>query len=271
MVVRFAPPHCTCDAARKPLPVNVRVSAPDAAFADAGRIEASVGTGFGVMVNETVADVPPPGAGFTIVTAAVPVEARSVARIAAVNCVELTKVVVRFAPPHCTCEVAMNPLPLTVNVKAPELIAAAGGWMPDKTGAGLAVIAKDNPAEVPPPGVALTTVTVAVPAAATSAMVMAAVSCVALTYVVVRLLPFHCTCDEAMNPLPLTVSENAADPAAVVAGAIEAIAGVGLLTLKIAAAELPPPGAGVVTVTDAVPAAARSAAVIAAISCVDPI
>ena len=271
MVVRFAPPHCTCDAVRKPLPVNVSVRAPDAAFADAGRIEASVGVGFGVMVNETVEDVPPPGVGFTTVTAAVPVDARSVARIAAVNCVELTKVVVRFAAPHRTCEVEMNPLPLTVSVNAPELIAAADGWMLDRTGAGLEVIAKDNPAEVPPPGVALTTVIVAVPAAATSATVMAALSCVALTYVVVRLLPFHWTCDDAMNPLPLTVSENAAAPASAVPGAMEAIAGAGLLTLNVAAAELPPPGVGVVTVTDAVPAAARSAAVIAAISCVDPI
>jgi hypothetical protein len=270
VVVRFAPPHCTCDVAKKPLPVNVSVSAPDAAFADAGKIEASVGAGFGVMVNETLEEVPPPGAGFTTVTAAVPVEARSVARIAAVNCVELTNVVVRFAPLHFTCDVEMNPLPSRVNVNAPELIAAADGWMPDRTGAGLAVIAKDNPAEVPPPGVALITVTVAVAAAATSVAVIAAVSCVALTYVVVRLLPFHSTCDAAMNPLPLTVSENAADPAAAVSGAIEAIAGAGLLTLNVAAAELPPPGVGVITVTDAVPAAAKSAAVIVAISCVDP-
>jgi hypothetical protein len=257
-----------------PLPVTVNVHEPDAALAEAGRIEAIVGAGLGVMVNETEEDVPPPGAGFTTVTAAAPVPARSAARIAAVNCVELTKVVTRLAPPHCTCELAMNPLPFAVKLNAPELIAADGGWMPDRSGMGLAVIAKDKPAEVPPPPPekdGLATVTAAVPAAVTSDAVMAAVNCVAPTYVVMRFVPFHCTCDEAINPLPLMVRGKAAEPAAAVAGVMEAIAGVGLLTLNVAAAELPPPGVGFITVTEALPAVAKSAVVIAAVSWVDPI
>src|SRR5580658_6329928 len=96
-------------------------------LADVGKTEATVGVGLAVIANETEEDVPPPGAGVTTVTAVVPVLVRSDARIAAVNCVELTKVVTRFVPFHCTCEVAMNPLPFTVKVKAPELIAAAAG------------------------------------------------------------------------------------------------------------------------------------------------
>ena len=121
------PFHCTCEADRNPEPVTVSVNAPDDTLADAGRIEASAGVGFAVIANETEEDVPPPGAGVTTVTAAVPVLLRSDARIAAVNCVALTKVVTRLAPFHCTCEVAMKPLPFTVKVNAPELMAAAAG------------------------------------------------------------------------------------------------------------------------------------------------
>jgi hypothetical protein len=53
------------------------------------------------------------------------------------------------------------------------------------------VIVNVSALEVPPPGVGFTTVMAAVPTAAMSAAVMAAVNCVALTNVVVRALPFH--------------------------------------------------------------------------------
>ena len=54
--------------------------------------------GGGVIVNVSGDDTPPPGAGVATVTAAVPCDARSPARMVARNCVLLTKVVVRFAP-----------------------------------------------------------------------------------------------------------------------------------------------------------------------------
>ena len=45
--------------------------------------------------------------------------------------------------------------------------------------------------ELPPPGAGFAVVTFAVPAVATSAAVIDAVSCVELTYVVAALVPFH--------------------------------------------------------------------------------
>ena len=53
--------------------------------------------------------------------------------------------------------------------------------------------ANDTAFDAPPPGAGLNTVTLAVPAVAMSANVIAAVSCVPLTYVVVRFSPFQRT------------------------------------------------------------------------------
>jgi hypothetical protein len=122
--------------------------------------------------------------------------------------------------------------------------------------------------DVPPPGVGLKTVTLAVPAVAISAAVIAAVSCVPLTYVVVRSEPFHLTIEPLTKLVPFTVSVKAPPSAVAEDGLRLVIAGAGLLMVKICAFDVPPPGVGLNTVTLAVPALAMSAAVIAAVSCV---
>jgi hypothetical protein len=61
---------------------------------------------------------------------------------------------------------------------------------------------------------------------------------------------------------------NAALPAATELGFRAVSVGEGLSTAKVCPPDVPPPGAGVETVTVAVPLAARSAAVICACSCV---
>ena len=48
----------------------------------------------------------------------VPAVVRSLARIVAVTCVELTKVVVRFEPANCTTDVDTKFVPFTVSVNA---------------------------------------------------------------------------------------------------------------------------------------------------------
>ena len=133
-----------------------------------------------------------------------------------------------------------------------------------------AVIVKLAPLEVPPPGAGLKTVTVAVPAVAMSAAVMAAVTCVAETNVVVRLVPFQRTAEPEMKFVPLTVRVKAEPPAMAEVGLKEPMVGTGLLAVivKLAPLEVPPPGAGLKTVTVAVPAVAMSAAVMAAVTCV---
>src|SRR5438128_11507817 len=99
----------------------------------------------------------------------------------------------------------------------------------------------------PPPGVALKTVMAAIPAAATSAALICAVSWVPLTKVVGRSTPFHLTTDPLMKSLPFTVKTNAASPAVLFAGEIVEMTAIGLLTVKLTALDIPPPGAGLKT------------------------
>lgn len=68
--------------------------------------------------------------------------------------------------------------------------------------------------------------------------------------------------------VPLTVSTKAASPAVLLVGEMLVSVGAGLSIAKSATFDIPPPGAGLVTVTDAVPAVLISAAVILAVSCV---
>ena len=60
------------------------------------------------------------------------------------------------------------------------------------------------------------------------------------------------------------MSVNAPLPTAALLGEIELSVGAGLLIVNVLAAEVPPPGVGLNTVTGAVPAVAMSAAVICA-------
>src|SRR5207249_10332825 len=111
-------------------------------------------------------------------------------------------------------------------------------------------------------------VTAAGPAVGMSAAGVAAVSCVADTYVVVRAAPFQRTTELGTRFVPVTVSVNAGPPATAEDGLSAVAVGTGLLAavmVNVSALELPPPGAGLNTVTCAVPAAAMSAAGIAAV------
>ncbi len=163
----------------------------------------------------------------------------------------------------------MKPLPLTVSVKAAPPAVREVGLMLEIAGTGGSLIVKVWALEVPPAGAGLNTVTVAVPAAAMSEAGIAAVSRVEETYVVVRLAPFHWTTEPELKPLPLTVSVKAALPEYAVVGLRLFVVGKGLLIVKVWALEVPPPGAGLNTVTVAVPAVAMSAAAIAAVNRVE--
>ena len=131
-----------------------------------------------------------------------------------------------------------------------------------------ALMVKVKAPEVPPPGVGVNTVTEAEPAVAMSAAEMAAVSWVLLTKVVVRDVPFHCTTEVDRKFVPVTVSVNAEPPAVALLGETIVSVGMGFVALmvKARAPEVPPPGAGVNTVTEAEPAVAMSVAEIAAVS-----
>ncbi len=110
--------------------------------------------------------------------------------------------------------------------------AADEGLIDIATGTGLLleVIVNVNPEDVPPPDVGLNTVTVALPPETIFAAGTVAVTLVAETYVVVRLVPFHLTIDEEMKLFPFTVRVNEVPPAAAEEGLKDVAAGIGLLT-----------------------------------------
>ena len=201
------------------------------------------------------------------VTCAVPAAAMSLAGIEAVNCVLLTKVVVRSLPFQRTTEPDTKFVPVTVRVKAAPPADALEGERLASVGAGLLMV-KVRALEGPTVGTGFNTVTCAVPAVATSVAGIEAVNCVLLTKVVVRSLPSQRTTALEMKFEPFTVRVKAAAPANTPDGEREVSAGSGLLMVKVRELEPPPPGAGLNTVTWAVPAAAMSPTGITAVNCV---
>ena len=72
------------------------------------------------------------------------------------------------------------------------------------------------------------------------------------------------------KPEPLTVNVKAGSPAVLPGGDKLAIAGTGWFTVKLSAGvEVPPPGVGLVTVTETVPGVVISDAAICVVNCVE--
>jgi hypothetical protein len=136
-------------------------------------------------------------------------------------------VVGRFAVFHWTTEVGTKLLPVTVRVKAGPPAVVEVGERLAFVGEGLLIVRVSALVEGTP---LVTTVTWAVPARAMSVAGIAAVTRVARTKVVVRLLPFHCTIDPVVNPDPFTVRVKAAPPA---------VREVGLMLVSVAASAGP--------------------------------
>jgi hypothetical protein len=185
-------------------------------------------------VSVAVFDVPPPGAGVNTVTFNVPPVAMSPASTVAVSDVTLPNVVVRALPFTCTTEFPAKSVPVMVSVKAAPPAATLVGLIVVIVGtAGGGVTLSVAPLDVhtlATHGVGLTTLIVwLVPAVVTSLAGRAAVSCVAVPNVVGRTLPSTCTIAPFTNPAPVTVNVNAALPAAMLAGLIAVMTGVGLM------------------------------------------
>jgi hypothetical protein len=194
--------------------------------------------------------------------------------MAALSWVEDMKVVVRLAPFHRTAELETNPVPFTVRVNAGPPAVAEAGEIPVTVGTGRLAEVMLNACglDVPPPGAGLNTATCAVPDVAMSVVGIEARNCVADSTVVVRFAPFQRATDPATKFVPLTVSVKAELPATVEAGASPVVVGTGKLPeamVNVRGLDVPPPGAGLNTVTCAVPDVATSVAGIAAWSCVE--
>ena len=125
-----------------------------------------------LIVNVSAFEVMPDGApcermpfaplkttvGVNTVTEAVPAVAISAAVIDAVNCVELTNVVVRLLPFHCATEVLMKLVPFKVSVNAAPPAVAEFGTSEVSTGIGVVTV-NVTAFDVPPPGAGFTTLT----------------------------------------------------------------------------------------------------------------
>ena len=196
-------------------------------------------------------------------TLPVPIAAMSAAVMAACNWVFETNVVVSAVPFHCTVEAATKLVPVTVSVKAVPPATAELGLNKVIAGGGTLIVnVKDT--EVPPLGAGLDTVTMLVPTALMSAAVIAACKLVLERKVVARAVPFHSTVDADTKFVPVTVNVKPAPPAEAEFGLNDIAVGTGLSTANASPLDVPPPGAGLETVTVAVPPVATSAAVIAA-------
>ena len=121
------------------VPVTLSVSAPVPATTEVGLMLDTVGARFVLIVNVRLPDVPPPGAGLTTLTVAVPTAVMSEAGTAAVRLVAETYVVASDAPFQLTVEVDTKFVPVTVIVNAGPAAKADDGFRLDAVGAGLIV------------------------------------------------------------------------------------------------------------------------------------
>lgn len=184
--------------------------------------------------------------------------------ITAVREVELTKVVAKSAPFQRTTESETKLVPVAWTTVSPLPAGVDVGVSEVRVGAGLFVVNICGADEPPPFGVK--TVMGKVPPTAIFAAGTDAVREVALTKVVAKSTPFQRRTELETKSEPVAVRVNAAPPVLAELGLIEARTGAGLLMEKVRAADVPPPGAGINTVTEAVPAVAMFAAGTVAVS-----
>src|SRR5882762_6607219 len=107
----------------------------------------------------------------------------------------------------------MKFVPVAIRVNPAPPAATLLGEIELSVGTGLLIV-NVCALERPPPGVGLKIVTGAVPGVAMSPDRICAWSCVLVTNVVDRSLPFQRTTDEAMKFVPVAIRGNPAPPAA---------------------------------------------------------
>ena len=181
----------------------------------------------------------------------------------AVSCVGLTKVVAIGDPFKFAADPATNPVPVRVTVVSGLPAGAVLGLRLVSVGAGL-VTANVCGADVPP---ASATVTGRLPPAARAAAGMTAVSCVGLTKVVATGVPLKLTAAALVNPVPVRVIVVSGLPAGAVFGLRPAIVGTAAAaTVNVCGADVVP--LAFITATGRLPAVARLAAGMTAVSCV---
>jgi hypothetical protein len=227
-----------------PLPVTVRMNAAPPAVTPPGDDPDMVGGG--AVIGKLNGAVNNPFWETVIETA--PAVAIRAEGTAAVNTVELTKVVARGVPTvaafHLTTAPVTKLAPLTVKVNAEPPAAADAGDKEEIVG-GVAPLVTVNwrVCDIPPKLTLLfPTKTGNWPAVVSNDAGTAAERVVELTYVVARFHPFNTTSLIVLNPEPFAVIV-AADPAGTDAGVMEVRTGfTERMMLMLGRSELPPSG-----------------------------
>ena len=253
VVVRVELFQRTAAPERKPWPLTVRVNCAPPAVAVAGVSDEIVAEDGGVIVNGKFAEVLLVPDGLVTPTVAVPAEAISVAGTTAVSWLALTKVVTNSEPFHNTVAPVTKLLPLAESVNCGPPAAVVKGDNDVRFGVFAAPMVNVSAFEVVVPVI---TVTLAVPAVVSSAFETEACSCVALVTMVTNGLPFHCTVEAEVKPVPVTVRMKLAPPGVVDAGESVVMVGpVGAAMENVKGAEVwaEVPELGVLTVTLAEP------------------
>ena len=166
-----------------------------------------------------------------------------------VICVELTNVTVLGAALNAPVRPLTKFVPMMVSEKAGPPAVALGGAKEVIVGTGLLTV-NVWAAVVPPPGAVFVTVTLTGPAVFSWAAGMVIVSVfppLETTPPLSALVPKFTT-EPVMKPVPVSVRFTDW-PRVPLVGAMEVSVGAGLLTVKVCAAVVPPPGVGLVTVT----------------------
>ena len=214
-----------------------------------------------VMVSEAAADDPPPGAGLVTTTGTAPAIACSAVLTGKVRDVADRTVAARGVPATETVAPAAKLPPVRVTVVGAAVPKAmVEGKTVAMEGVGL-FTGRGRAAEMPPPGAGFCTATCSVVPTEVSAAVVVKDSCEPLETVVVRAAPFTRTVLPGRKPDPCRVTTAPDAPTDRAAGSSDEMAGAGFVIRKLDGEELPPPGAGFITVMGNEPAVAASAAV----------
>jgi hypothetical protein len=160
-------------------------------------------------------------------------------------------------PFHFTTLFGSNFVPVTVMVVLDEPATIGLGETDVSAGTGFTALIA-TPADVPPPGAGVVTVSIVETGAATYALGTVAFNDVAEEYVVVSETPFQFTTLFDSKFVPVTVTTAFAEPTRIDFGLTDVKVGTGLVTVNVTEADVPPPGVGVCTEILNAPAASRS-------------
>jgi hypothetical protein len=180
----------------------------------------------------------------------------------------LTNVALSAVPFHATVVDDKNPVPVMSTTVSPTSATTLAGFIFVIAGDGL-FTSNITAVDVPPPGVGFCAAIWLCKPPVKSVAGSVAFNSVALTKVVVSAVPFQVIAVEEKNPVPVTSSVVSADPTGTLAGLILLIAGTGLFTEKSTDEDVPPPGAGFVTVSFPIAPFARRLAESVALRLVD--